>query len=152
MPIWHSNSSGHAIDVARKIIGLTTMPLPGWLARVNRDMTNRVAGPAARWLPGFGVVEHRGRRSGRRYRTPVNLFHSDDRYVIALTYGRDRDWVKNVIAAEGCDIETKGTSIHLARPRIVVDDQRTLVPHAIRPMLNALGVNQFMELTRDPTA
>ena len=41
----------------------------------------------ARWLPGFGVVEHAGRRSGRRYRTPVNVFRPGASYVIALTYG-----------------------------------------------------------------
>ena len=128
------------------------MPLPEWLARLNRALTNRVAGPAARWVPGFGVVTHRGRRSSRLYRTPVNLFRSTDRYVIALTYGRDRDWVKNVLAAGGCDLETRGRSIHLTHPRIVIDDQRTLVPGPFRPILTTIGVNEFMELERDRTA
>jgi deazaflavin-dependent oxidoreductase (nitroreductase family) len=86
------------------------MPLPGWLGRFNRGVTNRVIEPMARRLPWFAVVTHEGRRSGRRYRTPVNLFRSGDRYVIALTYWRDRDWVKNVLAAGGCEVKTRGLS------------------------------------------
>jgi hypothetical protein len=46
------------------------------VARFNPRVTNRITRPLARWLPGFGVVEHAGRRSGRRYRTPVNVFRS----------------------------------------------------------------------------
>jgi hypothetical protein len=42
------------------------------LAHFNRRFTNHVARPLAMLLPGFGVVVHTGRRSGREYRTPVN--------------------------------------------------------------------------------
>ena len=38
-------------------------------------------------LPGFGVIIHRGRRTDRLYKTPVNVFRHDGDYVIALTYG-----------------------------------------------------------------
>jgi len=122
------------------------MPLPGWLARFNRTATNRVTKPLAGWLPAFAVVTHTGRRSGHRYRTPVNLFHSGDVYVIALTYGRDRDWVRNVMAAGGCDVQTRGRPIHLEDPRIVSDPSGTRVPGAIRPILKAAQVTDFMEL------
>ena len=49
------------------------MPLPKSLAKFNLRYTNRVLGPLARLLPGFAVVTHVGGRSGRVYRTPVNL-------------------------------------------------------------------------------
>src|SRR4051812_49595068 len=75
------------------------MPLPKRLARFNLHVTNRVLGPFARRLPGFAVVAHVGRRSGRVRHTPVNLFRDGDRYVIALTYGADSQWVRNVLAA-----------------------------------------------------
>src|SRR4051812_50111715 len=75
------------------------MPLPKRLARFNLHVTNRVLGPFARRLPGFAVVAHVGRRSGRVRQTPVNLFRDGDRYVIALTYGADSQWVRNVLAA-----------------------------------------------------
>jgi deazaflavin-dependent oxidoreductase (nitroreductase family) len=122
------------------------MPLPGWLARLNRSVTNPVTRPLAERLPGFAVVVHTGRRSGRHYRTPVNLFRSGDGYAIALTYGRDRDWVRNVIAAGGCEVETRGRTIRLEDPRIVTDPRQTRVLGAIRPILKALRVPEFMEL------
>jgi len=76
----------------------------------------------------------------------VNLFRSGDDYVIALTYGRDRDWVRNVLAAGRCHIETRGRTLILADPRIVKDEDRALVPAPVRPILKALGVIEFMEL------
>jgi deazaflavin-dependent oxidoreductase (nitroreductase family) len=122
------------------------MPLPRWLPRFNRGVTNLITRPIAPRLPGFAVIIHYGRRSGRRYRTPVNLFRLKDHYVIALTYGRDRDWVKNVLAAGACEVETRGASIRLVDPRIVIDEERGLVPRPIRPILKAIGATEFMEL------
>jgi deazaflavin-dependent oxidoreductase (nitroreductase family) len=118
-------------------------PLPPWLARFNRVVTNRLTRPFA-----AAVVRHVGRRSGRLYRTPVNLFRSGDRYVIALTYGAERDWVKNVLAAGGCGAETRGRTVQLTEPRVVKGDH-AVVPSAVRPILKAIGVTGFMELTRD---
>jgi deazaflavin-dependent oxidoreductase (nitroreductase family) len=126
------------------------MPLPNWLAEVNRTVTNRLTRPVAGRLPGFAVVVHTGVRTGKRYRTPVNLFRSDERYVIALTYGRDRDWVRNVLAAGGCEIETRGRSVRLTDPRIVRNERGRPVPVAIRPFLRALGVTEFLELRPPP--
>ncbi|HYU92433.1 MAG TPA: nitroreductase family deazaflavin-dependent oxidoreductase [Actinomycetota bacterium] len=122
------------------------MPLPGWLARFNRRVTNRATKPLAETLPGFAVVMHTGRRSGRRYRTPVNLFRLGDGYAIALTYGRDRDWVRNVMAARGCEVQTRRRTIRLEGPRIVTDSRGIPVPAAIRPILKAFRVTEFMKL------
>ena len=124
------------------------MPLPEWLARLNRSGINRVTRPVAERLPGFAVVIHTGVRTGREYRTPVNMFRSGGGYVIALTYGRERDWVKNVLAAGGCEVETRGSSIALTDPRIVRDERQSRAPLAIRPILKALGVKEFLELRR----
>lgn len=66
--------------------------------------------------------------------------------MIALTYGRDRDWVKNVLAAGGCEIETRGRIVSLRDPRILTDEVRSVVPPLIRPFLKVLRVNEFMEL------
>lgn len=122
------------------------MLLPAWLARFNRVVTNRLTRPLARRLPGFAVVRHVGRRTGRPYRTPVNMFRSADRYLIALTYGADRDWVKNVLAAGGCTVETRGMTVPLTDPRVVLADYG-LVPSGVRPILKVLGVTGFMELS-----
>ena len=116
------------------------------MARFNRRVTNRLTRPLARRLPGFGVVEHIGRRSGRRYRTPVNLFRSGPNYVIALTYGVDSEWVKNVLAAGGCDLVMRARRYSVTAPVIVHDESRRLVPPLLRPVLRLLRVADFLRL------
>jgi deazaflavin-dependent oxidoreductase (nitroreductase family) len=124
------------------------MPLPRQLARFNRRVTNRVLGPLARFLPGFAVVSHVGRRSGRIYRTPVNLFRRADGYVIALTYGAESQWVRNVLAAGRAEIETRGRRLELVDPQVVRDPSRSSVPRPVRVALRVINVEEFMLLDR----
>jgi deazaflavin-dependent oxidoreductase (nitroreductase family) len=124
------------------------MPAPRWLARFNLRVTNRILGPLAKWMPGMGVVIHTGRRSHRRYRTPVMIFPRGDRMIVALTYGRDSEWVRNVLAEGGCELETQGHTIRLTAPRIVHDEERRAVPALHRRILGLLNVSDFLELTR----
>ena len=124
------------------------MPLPGRLARFNRVVTNRVLGPLARYLPGFGIVWHVGRRSGRTYRTPVNVYRRGGGYVIALVYGAESQWVRNVVAAGGADIESRGRRLHVVDPEVVHDPSRSLVPKPVRVPLRMANVADFMLLRR----
>jgi deazaflavin-dependent oxidoreductase (nitroreductase family) len=107
--------------------------------------SNHVLGPLARVLPGFGVVIHRGRRSGREYRTPVGVFRTPDGYAVALFYGVG-DWARNVLAAGGCDLEIRRRVVRLVDPRLVRDPSRGPVPVPIRPILAVLGVTEFVHL------
>jgi deazaflavin-dependent oxidoreductase (nitroreductase family) len=124
------------------------MPLPRRLARFNLVVTNRVLGPLARHLPGFAVVEHVGRRSGRRYRTPVNLVRRGDGYAIALMYGADSQWVRNVLAAGGADVETRGRRLRLVGPEVVRDPSLSMVPKLVRVPIRLVTVDEFMVLER----
>jgi len=124
---------------------------PRRLAKFNRIATNRVLGPLARHLPGFAIVSHVGRRSGRTYRTPVNLFRHGDRYVIVLMYGADSQWVRNVLAAGGADIETRGRRLHVVGPEVVRDPARSLVPKPVRVPVGLANVDEFMLLKRADT-
>src|SRR5215467_6841739 len=90
------------------------MPIPMVVARWNKVVLNKITRHIAPWMPGLGVVVHHGRRSGRRYETPVTVFTDGDRYIIALTYGPDTDWVRNVLASGGCELRTRGPG-HPAR-------------------------------------
>ena len=128
------------------------MAAPRWLARFNRRVTNRLFGPVAPRLPGFGVVVHTGRKTHRPYRTPVNVFRCADGYVIALTYGPDADWVRNVLASGGCTLETRGRTLRLTRPRLFRDERRRAMPLPVRLLLKALGIADFLELRRDDRA
>ncbi len=123
------------------------MPLPRWLARFNSRLTNHLLGPLALRLPGWGVVVHRGRKTQRQYRTPVMVFQHADRFVMALTYGRDSQWVCNVVAQGGCELETQGRVLRLVGPRLFHDDERRAVPAMHRRILALLNVSDFLELT-----
>jgi deazaflavin-dependent oxidoreductase (nitroreductase family) len=121
------------------------MPLPQRLARLNRRVTNPLLRPAAERIPYFGVIIHKGRTSGWTYRTPVNLFTRGDRYLIALTYGRDVDWVKNVLAAGGCRVVSRGRTVHLRRPEVApLGAEAEPIPAAIRVLLRLLGVTEVL--------
>jgi len=132
------------------------MPLPRSVARFNRRVTNRLLGPLAPHLPGFGVVVHTGRKTHRLYRTPVNVFRRPGGYVIALTYGPDADWVRNVLASGGCALETRGRTLRLTRPRLFHDERRRAVPAPLRLIGGALGalagISDFLDLTLEEGA
>src|SRR3954454_16536882 len=98
------------------------MPFPRALARLNRVGLNRIIRHVAPWFPGLGLVLHVGRRSGRVYRTPVNLFAADGHYTIALTYGAGSALVRNVRAEAACRIVPRSREIRLVEPRIVHDE------------------------------
>src|SRR5919198_2640586 len=92
------------------------MPLPKTLARITRRITNPITRRFAGCLPPFAIVEHRGRRSGRQYRTPVFAFPATGGWVVALTYGARADWVENVLAAGGCPLKGRGRGRELTSP------------------------------------
>jgi deazaflavin-dependent oxidoreductase (nitroreductase family) len=122
------------------------MVAPRGLARFNRHVTNRILGPPMPIAPGMGVVVHTGRKSGRSFRTPVNIFATDDGYAVALTYGPRSDWVRNVLAAGGCDVIMRGRTVHLTEPEVVHDPRRGRMPAIARPIMAALGVDDFLIL------
>lgn len=122
------------------------MPIPKVIGRFNLVVTNRFVRLFAGRLPGFAIVRHVGRTSGRRLRTPINIFWHDDRYVVALTYGADAQWVRNVQAAGGCEIEMNGKVVRLGEPRLYVDSTRRDVPLPVRIVLRIIGVDEFLEL------
>ena len=129
------------------------MPIPHGMRRVNRVALNKVTRQLAPWLPGLGVVVHRGRTTGKAYRTPVNVFpRPGGRYVLALTYGRDTDWLKNVIAAGGCELLTRGKHIELTAPRLFHDETRREMRMVERSILGLLHVDDFLELRAVPDA
>jgi deazaflavin-dependent oxidoreductase (nitroreductase family) len=123
------------------------LPAPRSIARFNRRFTNKLALRVAGYLPGFGVLNHVGRRSGRNYRTPVNVFPADGGYIIALTYGSESDWVKNVLAAGSCELQTRGRRVHLIGPRIETDKSKSWAPLPVRLILGLMDVPQYMRLS-----
>jgi deazaflavin-dependent oxidoreductase (nitroreductase family) len=119
------------------------------LARFNRLIFNRVVRTfAGRRLSPVALVTHCGRRSGRRYRTPVLAMPAGGGVVVALFYGADRDWVRNVLAAGGCTIQRGGRRVELTDPRLLdTGDGMHLVPLVLRPALRLLRVRHLLRLS-----
>jgi deazaflavin-dependent oxidoreductase (nitroreductase family) len=107
--------------------------------------------PLADWLPGFGTVTHRGRRSGRVYRTPVNVFRRGSTYLFVLTYGSDADWVRNILAAGGCSLRTRGRTVSLVHPELLGDPGLLLVPAIPRFIERRVaGASEVLRMRRSP--
>jgi len=103
--------------------------------------------PLAARLPGFAVISYAGRRSGRSYRTPINVFRHDGDYIFALTYGPEVQWVKNVLAAGTAQVEQRGRTVTLRDPRRISDPKARLVPMLVRPFLRFMRVSEFLRMS-----
>ncbi|QEN17001.1 nitroreductase family deazaflavin-dependent oxidoreductase [Mycobacterium sp. ELW1] len=142
------------------------MQLPQWLARFNRYVTNPVQRLWAGFVPTMGILEHVGRRSGARYRTPWSLsetgapalagtpppltvFTTDDGIAILLTYGPDRDWLKNISAAGGGRLKRYGRTFTVSNPRVMPKTEAAHhVSAAWRPLFTMLPFESAVLLTR----
>jgi deazaflavin-dependent oxidoreductase (nitroreductase family) len=122
---------------------------------VIRPFTTHVFNPISRlfvrWLPGFGILGYRGRKSGKAYRTPMNVFGRGDVWVFALTYGSDVQWVRNVLAAGEATLEIRRRRIRLVDPEVFVDPDRRLMPFGVRQVLGLMRVAEFMRMRAVPT-
>ena len=107
----------------------------------------------AGWAPSFGILEHIGRRSGKPYRTPLTVFNAEvdgkPGVAILLTYGPDRDWLKNVNAAGGGRMRRHGKTFSVSNPRTVTKEQAA--PHvsgASRRLFARMPFEQAVLLTK----
>src|ERR1700747_369637 len=114
-----------------------------WLARINIAFTNRITGLFAGWLPGFGILTHVGRKSGKVYRTPINVFRASNGFIVALPYSSQSDWGKNVLAAGGCELKTHGKKYQLSAPKVVRDPSRKRFPFLVRLVLRTVGATEY---------
>jgi deazaflavin-dependent oxidoreductase (nitroreductase family) len=95
------------------------MRMPRAVAVFNRRVTNPIARSITPWLPGLGTLEHVGRNSGNRYRTPLLVFETQDGYVILIGYGPQSDWLKNVVAGGPTTLHKRTATITLENPQLM---------------------------------
>lgn len=95
------------------------MKLSRRVADFNRALNNPLQGLYAWLLPPWAVILHHGRRSRRKYRTPLLAFRLDRTLVIALLYGEESDWLRNLRAHGGAVVQGGQTFPILGEPCIV---------------------------------
>jgi deazaflavin-dependent oxidoreductase (nitroreductase family) len=141
-------SAGAIIIIAIAATGVLLMRFrKRWLAKINVAVTNRITGLFAGCLPGFGILTHVGRKSGKVYRTPTNVFRASNGFLIAPTYSSQSEWVKNVLAAGGCELKTRAKEYQLSAPNVVRPSTRRRFPIPVRLVLRIVGADEYMELT-----
>ena len=64
------------------------------------------------------IVRHTGRSSGASYETPVTVVESEDGFVVALPYGTNPDWLKNVLASGSAVVVHEGGEYRADRPEL----------------------------------
>ena len=123
------------------------MHIPRFMRHVNRVFTNPLLGTIAWIVPPLAVVHHVGRKTGRKYRSPVVAFRSRLGIVIPMTYGRDVDWARNIVRARRCDLDQSGRRVALKNPRIVdFDRARSRLPAPLRPFFRAASFPGYVLL------
>ena len=126
------------------------MPLSRRVARLNKRVTNPFIRRFAEWMPGFAILEHVGRATGARYAIPMIVFRTASGYRLALTYGPQTDWVRNVLAAGGCVLRVRGRRLACHTPRLGTDPTNRWAPWLVRRLIGLVGVTQYLDLTVEP--
>ena len=110
------------------------LKLPRRVARFNRAVNNPIQRQYAWLLPPWVTIVHRGRRSGRLYRTPVNAYKHGRTLAVVVLYGEESDWVQNVLAGGG-QVVRAGRTYELRNPRLTAPAEA----EGISPMARRLG-------------
>jgi deazaflavin-dependent oxidoreductase (nitroreductase family) len=93
----------------------------------------------------YSVVRHVGRRSGREYRNPVSAYPLGDGFVIAVLYGPESQWVRNVRTGARFTVRTKGRDHPLERAELIAADRALpAFPAWQRWMLRARKIEHFV--------
>ena len=74
------------------------------------------------------VLVHRGRKSGRAFKTPVEMLVNDperDEFVVAPMWGRESDWYRNVVAGGLIEAHVRGEKRKVDWRQLDEADRRT---------------------------
>ncbi|MEI2716883.1 MAG: hypothetical protein V9E98_07785 [Candidatus Nanopelagicales bacterium] len=120
--------------------------------RINRAVFNpRQMKTAGRPGAYAGIVHHIGRTSERDYRTPVGVMPTDDGFVVALVYGSETDWLKNVLARGSATITHDGRTYDVDQPAVVpLASVADAFPESELRSMRVVGVRECLRVRRVP--
>lgn len=124
------------------------MKFPSVVRHFNKHFLNPLTGKIARasWGP-FAIIYHVGRCSGKLYETPISVFPTVEGFVIALTYGPEVDWYKNVSVAGQCRIFWHRREYAIEKIESMdIKSALPFFPRVIRMGLHLLGVQHFVKM------
>lgn len=93
----------------------------------------------------FAVIRHVGRRSGKPYSTPIIVRRVPRGFTIALTYGPEVDWYKNLRAAGGAVLLWQKREYSIGKPEpLEVEAGLAVFASWQRKILRARDVRDFV--------
>ena len=96
----------------------------------------------------FALIRHVGRRSGKPYETPIIVMPQGAGFVIALTYGPQVDWYRNVQAAGQATLLWHNQEFALKQPEsITAQVGLSAFPTPFRQILGLLGTREFVRMS-----
>ena len=72
-----------------------------------------------RWFKLYGLLVHRGRASGKEYRTPLVIRPVEGGFVIPLPFGDRTQWAKNLFTAGAGTVIWNGRTYQVDAPEII---------------------------------
>jgi deazaflavin-dependent oxidoreductase (nitroreductase family) len=95
----------------------------------------------------YGVIHHRGRRSGKQFRTPVVVRPTQGGFIVPMPWGETTDWYRNVRAAGGCTIRWKGRDYAVVDPEVLDANSATgAFSGPMRAGMGRFGIKQVVRL------
>ena len=95
------------------------------------------------------IIKHVGRTSGTEYQTPVGVVATDEGFVIALPYGDQADWLKNVLAAGRATIVHEGETFEVDEPGVVpIEEAAEWFSEKDRKAHEVFNVEQVLRVRR----
>ncbi len=140
------------------LLGLTALmrlkPVNDRVLRVNRFLNKRggnayvgkIAGTRAGSLYfNLSLLKHVGRKSGKEHITPLSAYPFGDGFVLALAYGPDVDWCRNIMASGTCTLIWKGQEYALEKPELLpLSKARAAYPLSVWLFVKAGGMKQCL--------
>ena len=116
----------------------------------NKRVTNRLLRWFTRFSHGpFAIIHHVGRRSGKPYETVIWVWQMREGFVIALTYGPEVDWYRNMRAAGGGTVFWHKRLYVVGKP-VPIDSQKALqaFPAFFRTIFRTFGKEEQFVLMK----
>ncbi len=115
-------------------------------ARIARRVNPSVV-RLAPYIPFYCVLDHRGRSSGRSFRTPLAAVRLADGFLLPLAFGEGANWVQNLTHAGFAELEWRGQRFKVSKPRLLAWEEAALSLNPVqRIFAPVFGARTFLRV------
>ena len=95
----------------------------------------------------FSELIHKGRKSGKTYRTPIVATFIGDTIIIPLSYGDQVDWLLNILATGGCEIVYRNERLQAINPEVIHSlEAMNNLPEKRRRLFERFKLEKFLRM------